>query len=218
MSTTRSYEDPCGIARSLDAVGERWALLVVRELMFGPKRFQQLRSGLHGISPNVLSQRLRDLEGAGVLRRSQMEPPASVEIYELTPRGQALKPILLELGRWGSHVPITTSEQLSLSGFLLALETLFEPAAAVDATFALRVDNLWVSVTVDGGHLGIARGPTERPTVAFDTDLATIRSIAFGRETLARAEHDGRLKISGSRRAASRFTRMFPLPVNPSVR
>src|SRR6201993_4693852 len=105
MTTARRYDDPCGIARALDAVGDRWALLVVRELIFGPKRFLQLRDGLHLISPNVLSQRLRDLEDAGVVRRQLLAPPAGVPVYELTDRGRDLEPALLELGRWGSQQP-----------------------------------------------------------------------------------------------------------------
>src|SRR3978361_1634501 len=102
MSTARDYEDPCGTARALGVVGERWALLVVRELLLGPKRFSQLRRGLHGVSPNVLSQRLRELDEAGIVRRDTLPPPASVAVYELTERGAALEPILIELGRWGS--------------------------------------------------------------------------------------------------------------------
>src|SRR5581483_3949013 len=98
----RSYADPCGIARALDVIGERWALLVVRELMLGPRRFGQLRDGLPDTSPNVLSQRLRELEDDGVVRRQLLPPPASVVVYELTERGQSLGPVLMELGRWGS--------------------------------------------------------------------------------------------------------------------
>ncbi len=92
MPSIRRYDDPCGIARALDVVGERWALLVARELIFGPKRFGQLRDGLHGVSPNVLSQRLRDLEEAGIVRRGVLDPPASVAIYELTARGRSERP------------------------------------------------------------------------------------------------------------------------------
>ncbi|HEX9520688.1 MAG TPA: helix-turn-helix domain-containing protein, partial [Streptosporangiaceae bacterium] len=113
MPGTRSYDDPCGIARALDGVGDRWAILVIRELIFGPKRFLQLRSGLRSVSPNVLSQRLRDLEDAGIVRRGVLDPPASVAVYELTERGRALEPVLLELGRWGSRQPITTSSEMS---------------------------------------------------------------------------------------------------------
>ena len=140
MPTARRYDDPCGIARALDVIGDRWALLVVRELIFGPKRFVQLRSGLHGVSPNVLSQRLRDLENAGVVRQDVLDPPASVAVYQLTERGLALEPVLLELGRWGSQEPVTTSSELSVSALLLALKTVFHPATAVDAT---RTSSTW---------------------------------------------------------------------------
>src|SRR6202035_5648082 len=108
--SNRRYDDPCGIARALDAVGDRWAMLVVRELIFGPKRFSQLRDGLQGVSPNVLSQRLRDLEDGGVVRRVALAPPAGLAFYELPARALPLEPILLELGRWGSRQPLPAGE------------------------------------------------------------------------------------------------------------
>lgn len=209
MPPVRRYDDPCGVARALDVVGDRWALLVVRELLFGPRRFVQLRAGLHGISPNVLSQRLRDLEHAGLVRRSVLDPPASVAIYELTSRGRALEPVLIELGRWGSQQPVLTARQLSVSALLLALKTVFDPAAAVDATFALRVGGEWFRATVAGGSIDIAPGRTEQPTVTMITDVATLRSVAFGREPLAEAERAGRLSLRGDRTAAEGFCRMF---------
>jgi DNA-binding HxlR family transcriptional regulator len=212
VPTVRRYDDPCGIARALDVIGDRWALLVVRELIFGPKRFVQLRSGLRGISPNVLSQRLRDLEAAGLVRRDVLDPPASVAIYELTGRGRALEPILLELGRWGSQEPVPPASELSVNALLLALKTVFDPAAAVDATFALRVDGDWFRVTVAGDSIDITRARTERPTVTLETDVATLRSVAFGREPVAEAERDDRLTVIGDRRAAERFAAMFAAP------
>jgi len=176
MPSSRRYDDPCGIARALDIIGDRWALLVVRELIFGPKRFLQLRDGLHGISPNVLAQRLRDLEDAGVMRRDVLDPPASVAVYELTARGHALRPILLGLGRWGSREPVATDADLSVNALLLALETVFDPAAVgSDATFALRVDGDWFRLTVAGDSIEITRARTELATVAFETDVATLR-------------------------------------------
>src|ERR1035441_9624817 len=200
VPTARRYDDPCGIARALDIIGDRWALLVVRELIFGPKRFVQLRGGLHGVSPNVLSQRLRDLEDAGVVRRDVLDPPASVAIYELTGRGRAIEPILLELGRWGSQGPVTTPAELSVNALLLALETVFDPAAAgSDATFALRVDGDWFRLTVAGDSIEIIRARTELPTVTFETDVATLRSVAFGREPRSEERRVG--KECRSRRA-----------------
>ena len=212
MTTARRYGDPCGIARALDVVSDRWALLVVRELIFGPKRFVQLRHGLHGVSPNVLSQRLHDLEAAGVVRRYMLGPPAEVAVYELTAAGRALEPVLLELGRWGSQQPMTAPGELSVSALLLALKTVFEPAAGLDATFALRIDGDWYRLTAAGGAIDIDRGRAEDPAVTLEADVATLRSVAFGREPVAAAERDGRLTVEGDRRLAERFARMFPVP------
>ncbi len=212
MPATRRYDDPCGIARALDVVGDRWALLVVRELIFGPKRFVQLRSGLRGVSPNVLSQRLRDLEEAGIVRREVLDPPASVAVYELTSRGQALEPVLLELGRWGSREPVTAGAEMSVNALLLALKTVFDPAVAADATFALLVEGEWFRVTVAGQSIDIVPGRTAEPTVTLVTDIPTLRAVAFGREPVTAAELDGRLIITGDRYAAERFARMFAVP------
>ena len=212
MPASRHYDDPCGIARALDVVGDRWALLVVRELIFGPKRFVQLRGGLNGVSPNVLSQRLRDLEEAGLARRDVLDPPASVAVYELTSRGRALEPVLLELGRWGSREPVTAAAEMSVNALLLALKTVFDPAAAVDATFALLIEDEWFRVTVAGKSIGIVPGRTEQPAATLEADVATLRSVAFGRELVTAAELDGRLTVTGDRHAAEQFARMFAVP------
>ncbi len=215
VTSTRQYDDRCGIARALDVIGDRWALLVVRELIFGPKRFVQLRGDLRGVSANVLSQRLRDLEEAGVLRRGTLEPPANVAVYELTDRGRALEPVLLELGRWGSREPVAPPAEMSVSSLLLALKTVFDPATAVDGTFALHLNGQWFGLTVAGGTIGIARGRPDQPEVTFDTDITTLRNIAFGREPFVEAERDGRAAIHGDRFIAERFAGMFPVPDPP---
>src|SRR4051794_30434694 len=103
--TKRRYEDACGAAHALDLVGERWALLVMRELMLGPKRFGDIKGGLPGISANVLTQRLEGLEAAGVLVRRKLPPPASTRVYELTPWGYEAEPIFQTLGRWAARSP-----------------------------------------------------------------------------------------------------------------
>ncbi|GAB3887032.1 hypothetical protein GCM10027612_25150 [Microbispora bryophytorum subsp. camponoti] len=105
MSTARTYGDPCATARALDLLGERWALMIVRDLLFGPKRYSDLQSGLPNASPTVLSQRLRDLEEGGVIRRRRLGPPARAWVYELTEWGHDLEPILVHLGRWGRQSP-----------------------------------------------------------------------------------------------------------------
>jgi DNA-binding HxlR family transcriptional regulator len=216
MTAARSYHDPCGIARALDAVGDRWALLIVRELIFGPQRFSQLRSGLPGVSPNVLAQRLRELAAAGIVRPSLLDPPASVGVYELTARGRALEPVLLELARWGSQQPVTAASELSVSALLFALRAVFRPGAAGDASYGLRVNGQWFTLTVAGPSITIARGRAGEPTATLETDAATLRSVAFGREPVSAAEQDGRLIISGDRRAAARFPRLFDVPAVPA--
>src|SRR4051812_18446476 len=131
MATMRTYGDRCGVARALDVIGERWAMLVVRELVLGPKRFSDLRAGLPRVAPDVLSQRLRELEEAGVLRRTTLSSPSRARVYELTEWGQELEPLVLGLGRWGSRAPVPGGDaELGTDAFVIALKTLFDPAAA----------------------------------------------------------------------------------------
>jgi len=211
MASARSYDDPCGIARALDVIGDRWALLVVREMIFGPKRFVQLRQDLPSVSPNVLSQRLDDLESAGIVRRRILEPPASVAVYELTDRGCALEPVLVELGRWGSREPVTASREMSSDALLVALKTLFDPSSATDGVFALNMERDWYQVVVSAGSIKISRSQPAQPSATFETDVATLRTVAFGREPLAAAERAGRMVVTGDRDLAEQFTRMFPV-------
>jgi len=216
VTTARHYADPCGIARALDAVGDRWALLIVRELIFGPQRFSQLRAGLPGVSPNVLAQRLRELAAAGLVRSGLLDPPASVAVYELTERGLALEPVLLELARWGSQQPVTTTNELSVSALMFALRTVADPAGSSHVSYALWVDGQWFTLEVAGPSVTIRRGRTGQPAAALAADTATLRSVAFGREPVSAAERDGRLAITGDRGAAERFPRLFAVPATPA--
>src|SRR4051812_22978312 len=142
MAGKRSYGDRCGIARALDLVGERWALLVVRELLLGPKRFTDLRAGLPQLSADVLSQRLRKLEAAGIVARRTLARPAASRVYALTPRGEGLEPVVLALGRWGSVAPFPDrAGAFGADSLALALKTLFDADAAegLASSFALRL-------------------------------------------------------------------------------
>ena len=205
----RTYGDTCGIARALDLVGERWALLVVRELLLGPKRFSDLRAGLPNVSPDVLSQRLRELEQAGLLRRGKLPPPAGSRIYELTERGQALEPVILELGRWGAAAPFPPGDaELGVDSMMLALKAVFDPAAAegLDASYELRLDGQPFRARIAEGRLDVARGTAQGPEVTIETDPGTLS------EVLWRGRRPGNLKVGGSRAAAKRFLRLFQLP------
>jgi DNA-binding HxlR family transcriptional regulator/putative sterol carrier protein len=203
----RTYGDPCGVARALDVVGERWALLVVRELLLGPKRFTDLHRGLGAASQNVLSQRLRELEAAGIVRRRRLGPPARSSASELTARGAALEPILVALGRWGREQPMTSAAELSLDALMLALRTTFDPDAVGDLETALdlRVDDDELEVTVGGGRLAVARGRARRADAALRTDARTLRELAFGGRRLDEAQAAGAVEVEGDGVAAQRL-------------
>ena len=139
MATSRTYGEACGIPRALDRVGERWALLVVRELMLGPKRFTDLKAGLSHASPNVLAQRLRELEQVGVVSRRRLPPPAASQVYELTDWGRELEPVLVALGRWGARAPLDPACMgMSVDSHVVSLATLFDPALAGDFEASLE--------------------------------------------------------------------------------
>jgi DNA-binding HxlR family transcriptional regulator len=215
MASIRTYGERCGVARALDLVGERWALLVVRELLLGPKRFTDLRAGLPEVGPDVLSARLRELERAGVVRRRTLPPPAASRVYELTERGRELEPVVLALGRWGSRAPFPPGDpKLGVDSAVLALKTLFDPAAAdgLRATYELRLGEQPFCVRVADGGLEVARGGAEDPDAVIATDPGTLSAVLWHGRGLAEAQRAGDLRTEGSRAAVTRFLRLFPLP------
>ncbi|GAA0591091.1 winged helix-turn-helix transcriptional regulator [Actinomadura livida] len=217
MAGRRKYGDLCGIARALDVVGERWALLMVRELLFGPKRFAVLHRGLAGMSPNVLSQRLRDLEEAGVVRHRELGPPVSARVYELTPRGRDLEPVLLALARWGAHGPLDPSctAELSVDAMMLALKTTFDDAAAPNmrTRLALRLEDTVFAAEIESRRLRITRTDTPPDTDAtLTTAVATFRSLVFSGRPLTDALESGDVQLEGDQALAERFLACFPSP------
>ena len=215
MAGKRAYDDPCGIARALDVLGERWALLVVRELVLGPKRFTDLRTGLHGISTDVLAQRLRQLEQAGVLRQVTLPPPVATRAYELTERGHQLEPVLHSLGRWGSREPLPTgSREMTVDAFAVALSTVFvrERADGLDAVVALEIGDDRLVARVSDGALVIRRGQAESPDAVLAADLAHLREVLWRGLSLRDAELEGDVRVTGSRAVVRRFLRLFPAP------
>jgi DNA-binding HxlR family transcriptional regulator len=211
----RTYGDLCGIARALDVIGERWALLVVRELILGPKRFTDLRAGLPHVGPDMLAQRLRELEAAGLLRRRKLAPPAGSRVYELTDRGRALKPVLLELGRWGSAAPVPAGDpRLGADSTMIALLTLFDAGAAGDlaATYELHLGDQVFRARVAGGELELERGEAPEADATIASDTWTLGGMLWQGYPLADAERAGQAAVGGDRRAAARFLKLFPLP------
>ena len=191
MATTkRTYGDRCGVARAHDIAGERWALLVVRELLLGPKRFTDLRAGLPHVSADVLAQRLRELEQSGIVRRGTLPPPAGSRIYELTERGRELEPVVLALGRFGSVAPFPPGEaEIGVDAVVIALKSLFAPACAEGQA---------------------ASAPA--PDATIETDPGTLASVLWHGRKLDEARRAGDVAIEGDRRAVTRFLGLFPLP------
>jgi DNA-binding HxlR family transcriptional regulator len=212
MAGARNYDDPCGVARALDLVGERWTLLVVRELLFGPKRFSDLARGLPAMSQNVLSQRLRELVDAGIAARRRLGPPVSGQVYELTERGAALRPVVIELARWGSRIPTTTRSDLSVDALALALLTTFDADGADDVRVTLRLGDDVFAAEIADGILQVVRGASGNPDAEIVIDAAGLRSMVFGGRPLTEAVAAGDAEVRGDTEKAASFLRHFPRP------
>jgi DNA-binding HxlR family transcriptional regulator len=216
VATKRTYGDACGIARALDTVGERWALMIVRELLLGPKRFTDIRAGLPALSADVLADRLRELEASGVLARRVLPPPAASQVYELTPVGLALEPVVIALGRWGGAnlPPSPEGTGMSLDAAVLSFPTLFEPSLAGDfeATVAMQLGAERFVARVAGGRFAIERGDAASPEATIASDPRTLIDVAHGRRSLDDALETGDMEILGDGEVAERFLGLFPLP------
>jgi DNA-binding HxlR family transcriptional regulator len=208
----RRYGDGCSSAHALDLVGERWALLIVRDLLFGPKRFTDLQAGLPQGSPNVLTQRLRELEEAGIVRRRRLPPPASVNVYELTEWGAELEPVLMGLQRWGARSPAYAPDvPVGCDAAMLALKNTLDPAAAegIRITAEVQFGTATFRLTVDDGTIDIARGPAERPDLTIETDPQTLEELAFAGLTVRSAQRAGTLRFEGDRATLERLLGLF---------
>ena len=205
----RSYDDACGTAHALDLIGERWALLVLRELMLGPRRFSELKADLPGISSNVLAQRLVELERRGLARKTRLPPPASVQVYEATEWGLEAEPIVQALGRWAARSP-RHDPTLPISGvsILLSFRTMIDrdKARDIDATIGFRFgDNGYVARLRDGA-IDVARGEPDGCDLVFTATPTALAAVVYGGAPL------DSIGVEGDIALARRFTTLFPLP------
>ncbi|CAM4521569.1 helix-turn-helix domain-containing protein [Nocardia ninae] len=216
----RSYHDACGAARALDLVGERWTLLVVRELLLGPKRFTDLRAGLPTISPNVLSQRLDELVQAGVVHKRKLPPPVSAAVYDLTDWGKELDTVILALSHWGARTPSTyRCSEVSTDALVVSLRTHFQAdrAAGVRADFDLHFTGPDANTdefhaVVDDGTLTISRGASGTAATAIHTSVAAFVAVVYDGHSMAETITAGVTKVTGDAAAAEQFTTLFELP------
>jgi len=216
-TSRRRYDDACGTALALDLIGERWALLVVRELMLGGKRFSDLKADLPGISANVLTQRLEGLEEHGILRRARLPPPASTQVYELTEWGYEAEPIVQVLGRWAVRSPEHDPTQwISAVSILLSFRTMLDARAAgdLDAGIGFRFGRESFLGRLKVGALAYRRGPFDEAEadVVFDGVPGALAAAVYGKVPFGELEAAGTLRVRGDTNLARRFTELFALP------
>jgi DNA-binding HxlR family transcriptional regulator len=211
----RRYDDACGTAHALDLIGERWALLVLRELMLGPKRFSDIRADLPGISANVLTQRLEGLEAAGLVARRRLPPPAPARVYELTQWGYEAEPIIQTMGRWATRSPAhDPTMPLSATSLMLSFRTMGDPGRmkGLKARIGFRIGAETFRVEIADGRMTAERGPAEGADLVFTGPAPVIAGAVYGGVTLEALEAEGALKVEGDRKLAARFVTLFPLP------
>lgn len=205
----RRYDDACGLAHALDLLGERWGMLVLRELAYGPRRFSELKSDLQGISANVLTQRLTELEARGLVRKLKLPPPASVQVYQATNWGLEAVPVIASLGRWAARSPLhDPTLPMSHVSVIMSFQTLLSPALAegLDARIGFRFGEASYITTVRDGRLTVQRREVEDCDVVFTGSPTEIAAVVHGGAPLDTIAVEGDIEI------ARRFAKLFPLP------
>jgi DNA-binding HxlR family transcriptional regulator len=209
----RRYDQFCALARALDTVGERWTLLIVRELLLGPQRYTDLLNALPGIGTNLLADRLRELEQNGVVGRTTLPPPAPATVYELTATGQELEPAVIALTRWGSRdlQRPRRGEHFRPAWLGLAMLAAFRPEAAIDISevYEFRIDDEMLHARIDEGTIEVRRGAAAAPDLVFITDTRTLRKILSAQSTLTDAVAAGKARTEGDPSALRRCASLF---------
>lgn len=211
--TRRSYDEGCLAAHALDLIGDRWALLVVRELMLGPRRFGALRKGLPGISANILTQRLAALEGGGLLARRALPPPAEVTVYELTAAGLGLWPLLREMCRWGAAQPGHDPRLfISPAALMLSMAAMWQPDPGLSLTAGFALAGESFAVTLEGGRYHVARAGTVAGDITLAADGANrMAAVIYGPLPLAASLAAGGVTFTGDAALGQRFLDGFSL-------
>ena len=211
----RRYDDACGTALALEFIGERWSLLIMRELVFGPRRFGEIRANLPGISANVLTQRLVSLEEAGIVLRYQLPSPANVQVYDLTEWGRETAPLMRDLGRWAARSPRHDPRLfMSAASAMMSLQALVDRtrAAELSVSVAFHFPGEDFVATVAGGEIVVRRGVMEAPDLAFTGDTMAMRRTIYGKAPLAQDGAGGTLAFAGEADLVRSFVDLFALP------
>lgn len=214
---SRSYNQFCALAYALDIVGERWTLLIIRELLTGPRRFKDLLDGLPDISTNLLSERLKSLEEEGLLIHRVLPPPAGSAVYELTAVGRALETPVIELGRWGAQFlpPSLVDVNLPSVGVMgLAIKAFFRPqlAQGVHESYEFHIGNEVLQVKIDDGALQVQQGSTANADALFHTEMPIFLGLFAGQLQAEEAVAGGLIRIEGDPGALNRFLDVCGVP------
>lgn len=208
----KAYVDGCAAAHALDLLGDRWTLLVVREMLLGPRRFSDIRKALPGISANVLTQRLEELEARSILVRRRLPPPASVQVYALTQWGMETEEMFKVLGRWAARSPLKPHGPMSIVSTIMSMRTMFDAGRAGDMRAVVGFvfgEEQFVAHIADG-TIAIDRGDVAAADVIFTGDRDSLVAALYGGVPLdALADV---LTVTGDHALAARFLRLFPLP------
>jgi len=205
----RRYEDACGLAHAMELLGERWAMLVLRELAYGPRRFSELKADLTGISANVLTQRLTELERRGLVRKTKLPPPASIQVYEATDWGLEVIPLIASLGRWAARSPWhDPTLQMSHVSVIMSLQTLISPALAegLHARIGFQFGDTGYVTTLHDGRLDVERTRVDDCDVVFTGAPSEIAAVIHG------GAPSDLVRVEGDMKLARRFVKLFPLP------
>lgn len=210
--SARSYNQYCGIAYALDIIGERWTLLLIRELMLGPRRFKDLLNGLPGIGTNLLSDRLKKLLEYEVIHQRELPPPAASTVYELTPLGEELKPILESLGSWGSRFLGSPEENDTFNPrwLLLALETKFNPEQTkqVDKIVEFNIDEEVLYAHIKKGTIYVSQGSHPDADLRIISDSKSFVKLVSGSADLEK-DSDINLALEGEAELFDRLSEWF---------
>jgi DNA-binding HxlR family transcriptional regulator len=209
---SRTYDQYCPVARALELVGERWTLLVARELLLGPRRFTDLMAGLPGISANVLAGRLKDLEQEGMVARRTLPPPAASAVYELTPEAAGLVSVLATMAEWGMTMLGEPRAQDEVRGEWIVLGlavTAPAPDVAGGTTYELHIDGEVLHVQVREGNLQPHHGPADDPDAVLTMDAMALADLWAGRLDVDDALAAGRVTLGGDEDAARRLLTSF---------
>lgn len=209
----RWYGDACGTAFGLELLGERWSLLIIRELMFGPRRFSDIRASLPGLSAKVLTERLAGLEGHGVILRSAAPDPSPAQLYGLTDWGYAAEPIIAELGRWAAASPLhDPTMPLSPVSFMLSLRTMLKTGAAreMKAEVLFSIGAARFTACLENGALSVMRGEVGTADLRITATAAPHLAAVFYANAPPKMYG---IQIAGDADLCRRFIDLFELPV-----